>query len=49
MLSSIDYAELAGIKITLGYLKAKEPDNKTVIEWIQNRIKNLEEKKNDTT
>lgn len=39
--NSIDYAELAGLKITLSQAKNAKPE---VFEWIQNRIKELEEK-----
>ena len=48
-LSSIEYAELAGLKITSNYISVNEPDNKIVIEWICSRIKHLEDKKDATT
>ena len=47
MITSIDYAEIAGLKIALGHLTTLEPEQTTVIEWIRKRIKQLEDKKND--
>jgi hypothetical protein len=45
--SSLDYAELAGLELALGSLKLlPQPTNEQciVIEWIEQRIKFLQEK-----
>ena len=45
MKSSIDYVELQGLRVALSNLSyAKGEKNSTVIEWIKNRIKTLENK-----
>ena len=38
--SSIDYTELAGLRVALTNAKLQQ-DNPTVIEWINNRIAQL--------
>jgi len=43
--SSTDYAEIAGLKITLNHLIANpEPDTQRVMDWIRARINTLEKK-----
>ena len=45
--SSLEYAELAGLKLALGSLKLlPQPTNEQciVIEWIEQRVKVLQEK-----
>jgi hypothetical protein len=43
--SSIDYAELAGLRIALSNLAIHlRPDTEVVINWLRSRIKELEKK-----
>lgn len=41
--SSYDYAELSGIKSALAYAEFTKAD-KVVLDWLRQRIKELEEK-----
>lgn len=43
--SSVDYAELAGLKIALSNLEySQKPDTQVIIDWMKSRIKELEQK-----
>jgi hypothetical protein len=43
--SSIDHAELAGLKIALNNLKyPPKPDTQYIMSWMEDRIKELESK-----
>lgn len=42
--NSLEYAELAGLRIALGTAMFDSLANKIVIEWLSNRIKELEKK-----
>jgi len=43
--SSTEYAEIAGLKLTLNHLIANpEPDTQRVMDWIRARINTLEKK-----
>ena len=49
MISSCEYAEMAGLNIALSHLKTQEPEKIEVIEWIEKRISEIKEKRDATT
>jgi hypothetical protein len=44
MKTSLDYSELAGLKIALANAQLNSLANQMIIDWIQQRIKELEKK-----
>ena len=44
MKTSLDYSELAGLKIALGNAQFDRHVNEIVLDWLRHRIKELEKK-----